>query len=181
MDEINRVALEPVICAWGVLGLLHRKGRLVRLYLPERREQALGRRARREGWDVSAVGGLPPELAQLPAFLEAYFAGEPVDPARAPARLDPGPVTPFRAAVYRALRRVRRGRTTTYGELAGRAGRPGAARAVGTGMSSNPLPLVIPCHRVLGSGGSLGGYSAPGGEQTKLKLLGMEGALDASC
>ena len=74
-----------------------------------------------------------------------------------------------------ACQRIPRGETLSYGELAAKVGNPGAARAVGTVMSSNPLPLVIPCHRVLGAGGCLGGYSARQGVAMKRRLLEMEG------
>ena len=73
------------------------------------------------------------------------------------------------------LAQVPYGITTTYGALAGKVGRPRAARAVGTVMNRNPIPIVLPCHRVLGSNGSLTGYA--GGLDMKLKLLQLEGAI----
>ena len=80
----------------------------------------------------------------------------------------------FHRDVYETLRRMAPpGVTTTYGELALAAGRPGAARAVGTAMGRNPVPLVVPCHRVLASGGGLGGYG--GGLDMKRFLLAIEG------
>ena len=82
--------------------------------------------------------------------------------------------TPFQYSVIRALRQVGYGETTTYAELARRAGRPGAARAVGQVMANNPVPLLVPCHRVLGSGGALGGFSAPTGVVLKQRLLDLE-------
>lgn len=83
-------------------------------------------------------------------------------------------VTPFRRRVLTALRRVGRGRTIGYGELASRVGSPGAARAVGSACANNPVPLWVPCHRVLASGGGLGGFS--GGLDVKRALLRLEGA-----
>jgi methylated-DNA-[protein]-cysteine S-methyltransferase len=82
--------------------------------------------------------------------------------------------TPFRKRVLDCTRKIAYGRTLTYGELALRAGKAGAARAVGAVMASNPLPLVIPCHRVVASGGSLGGFSAPQGVELKRRLLELE-------
>lgn len=79
----------------------------------------------------------------------------------------------FRRRVLDALRTVPFGRTLSYGELARRAGKPGAARAVGTAMAKNPIPLVIPCHRVLAAGGRIGGFSA--GLALKRALLSLEG------
>ena len=80
--------------------------------------------------------------------------------------------TPFEKKVYRALRRVPSGKVLSYGELAKRAGYPGAARAVGSAMKKNRLPVVIPCHRVVPSSGGLGGYSA--GKKWKRWLLDHE-------
>ena len=91
-------------------------------------------------------------------------------------KLDLSGLTPFRREVSEALRRVGPGQTTTYGALAAAVGRPRGAQAAGGAMANNPMPLVIPCHRVLGGGGDLGGFSAHGGVGTKLRLLSVEGA-----
>ncbi len=82
---------------------------------------------------------------------------------------------PFRSAVLEELARVPYGATTTYGELARRAGRPRAARAVGVVMNRNPIPIVLPCHRVVGANGALVGYG--GGLDRKEALLRLEGVL----
>jgi methylated-DNA-[protein]-cysteine S-methyltransferase len=90
--------------------------------------------------------------------------------------------TLFRDQVLAATRRLDYGETTTYGDLARRVGHPGAARAVGTVMSTNRFPIIIPCHRVLAAGGKLGGYTSPAGTDLKQRLLEMEGcACPASC
>jgi methylated-DNA-[protein]-cysteine S-methyltransferase len=65
----------------------------------------------------------------------------------------------------------------TYGEIAARLGEPRAAQAVGQAMGRNPFPIIVPCHRVVAAGGRMGGFSAPGGARTKLKMLQIEGAL----
>jgi methylated-DNA-[protein]-cysteine S-methyltransferase len=104
--------------------------------------------------------------------LEEYFAGER---ARFDLPIDHRLVGPFAWEVLRGVRRVPFGRTTTYGELAERIGRPRAARAVGNALGSNPIPIVVPCHRVLRSGGLLGGYA--GGLDRKRVLLRLEGSL----
>jgi methylated-DNA-[protein]-cysteine S-methyltransferase len=88
--------------------------------------------------------------------------------------VDYGIVTPFQRQVLDACRAIAPGETLSYGQLAIIAGAPGAARAVGNVMRSNRLPLVVPCHRVVGSGGALGGYSAPEGLAMKRKLLERE-------
>jgi methylated-DNA-[protein]-cysteine S-methyltransferase len=90
----------------------------------------------------------------------------PFDDARLPA---------FHRRVYEALRRVRPGETVGYGELAALAGSPGAARAVGQAVGKNPVPIVVPCHRVLAAGGKPGGFSAHGGVDTKRRMLAIEG------
>ena len=84
-------------------------------------------------------------------------------------------VAPFHADVLAELARVPYGRTDTYGSLAAKVGRPKAARAVGTVMNRNPIPIVLPCHRILGANGSLTGYA--GGLDVKLRLLQLEGAM----
>ena len=82
----------------------------------------------------------------------------------------------FRGRALRACHLIRRGQVLTYAELAARAGSPAAARAAGSAMASNPLPLVIPCHRVVGQGGRVGQYSA-GGPEAKRRMLRAAGAL----
>ena len=89
--------------------------------------------------------------------------------------LDLEHVAPFHRDVLAELARVPYGETTTYGTLAARAGRPAAARAVGTVMNRNPIPIVLPCHRVVGANGNLTGYA--GGLHVKEALLRLEGAI----
>jgi methylated-DNA-[protein]-cysteine S-methyltransferase len=84
-------------------------------------------------------------------------------------------VAPFHEAVLHELARVPYGHTATYGALAARVGRPRAARAVGTVMNRNPIPIVLPCHRIIGANGSLTGYG--GGLAVKRRLLELEGAI----
>lgn len=83
---------------------------------------------------------------------------------------------PFHRRVLARLRKVPPGETVTYGDLAAEVGRPGGARAVGNAVASNPVPLVVPCHRVVAADG-LGGYGAGKGVETKRRLLKIEGAL----
>jgi methylated-DNA-[protein]-cysteine S-methyltransferase len=84
-------------------------------------------------------------------------------------------VAPFYQRVYEITRRVPAGATVTYGDIAIRLGAPGAARAVGQALGKNPFAIVVPCHRVLGANGKLGGFSAHGGTATKARLLRIEG------
>ncbi len=111
-------------------------------------------------------------LRELQEALVALFAGEGFRPR---VKCDWSRVTSFQAAVYKALRRVRFGQIITYGELALRAGHAGAARGVGSAMARNPFAPFVPCHRVVASGMTLGGFSAAGGLITKRLLLNLEG------
>ena len=84
--------------------------------------------------------------------------------------------TTFSRQIYQALRAIGWGHTTTYGTLAKALGAgPQAARDVGQAMAKNPVPLIIPCHRVLAAGGKVGGFSAPGGATAKVHMLELEG------
>lgn len=128
----------------------------------------------RHGPDSSGWRADPehPVLRQAIAQLAAYFAGERVD-FDLPLDLQAG--TPFQQSVWDALRSIPRGGTTSYAELARRLGRPQAARAIGAAVGRNPVSIVVPCHRVLGTGGALTGYA--GGLERKTALLQLEGAL----
>lgn len=90
-------------------------------------------------------------------------------------RVDLAGLTPFQQSVLKAVARVPRGKVATYAEIARRIDRPRAARAVGQALRRNPIPIVIPCHRVLASNGGLGGYTGRGGVRTKKQLLSLEG------
>ncbi len=110
-------------------------------------------------------------MAGVVAQLEAYFAGKrrAID-----VPIDLSQVAPFQRSVLMAARGIPSGQVVSYGEIARRIGRPQASRAVGQALGRNPVPIVIPCHRVVPSGGGLGGYV--GGLDVKRKLLKMEGA-----
>lgn len=116
-----------------------------------------------------------PEFARtLAAQLAQHFSGRTQDFSKVP--LDYSTVPPFHAKVYEASRKVTSGYIVGYGELAARAGSPGASRAVGQAMARNPFFVVVPCHRVAASLKRLGGFSAPGGALTKRRMLEIEGA-----
>lgn len=124
----------------------------------------------------------PTAVRELAVALAAYLAGDPVelaDHADVERWLDAAGVTGFRREVSLTLFDVPRGVTLSYGELATLAGRPGAARAAGSACARNPLPLVIPCHRVVHAGarrGDVGSYGAATGTAYKRRLLELEGA-----
>jgi O-6-methylguanine DNA methyltransferase len=85
--------------------------------------------------------------------------------------------TPFQQQVWRALLSIPRGQIRTYAEIAHQIGAPNAARAVANACGANPLPIVVPCHRVVASDGSIGGYSGRGGVKRKISLLEKEGVI----
>jgi methylated-DNA-[protein]-cysteine S-methyltransferase len=108
------------------------------------------------------------------AGIVALLAGEARD--LRDVVLDERTLDPFRRAVFAAAREVGPGETSSYGEIARAIGQPGAARAVGRALGSNPYPIVVPCHRVLAADGGLTGFSSPGGIATKRRMLEIEGA-----
>jgi methylated-DNA-[protein]-cysteine S-methyltransferase len=113
-----------------------------------------------------------PVLVEAIAQLRAYFAGERTS-FDLPLDLQGG--TPFQQSVWSALLGIPRGGTTSYAALAREVGKPQAARAIGAAVGRNPMSIVVPCHRVVGTGGSLTGYA--GGLERKTALLQLEGAL----
>jgi methylated-DNA-[protein]-cysteine S-methyltransferase len=110
-----------------------------------------------------------PDLADR---LRRYADGHVADFSDIPVKLVH--TTPFSQRVMDLVQAIPYGQQMTYGQLAQAAGNPGAARAVGSVMRKNPVPLVVPCHRVVRNGGTIGAYSAPGGGDTKRQLLAME-------
>ncbi len=117
----------------------------------------------------------PAAFAAIGTAIDAHLAGDARALAAVPVAFRGG--TSFQRQVWEELRAIPRGETATYGELADRIGRPGAARAVGSAVARNPISIVVPCHRVVGADGSLTGYA--GGVERKRALLAIEGALSA--
>lgn len=107
-------------------------------------------------------------------LLARYFAGERMR-FELPLRLEF--FTPFRQVVYRVVAAIPYGTTLSYARVAAACGSPGGARAIGGAMAANPLPILVPCHRVLGESGTMTGFTAPGGVDSKRRLLAMEGAV----
>lgn len=111
---------------------------------------------------------------EVVAAVKRYFDGEKVDFSG--VRVDLAGHEELFKQIYASTRRVGWGQTTTYGTLAKEIGTgPEVARDVGQAMAKNPVPLIIPCHRVLAAGGRIGGFSAPGGSSAKLRMLELEG------
>ena len=159
--------------AMGFCAIAWSDAGVARFQLPTKSAEATDRLMRRRAF--GAEPGAPPEaVAAVVEAAKRYFGGEEIDFSQVP--LDLAGQDAFFAQIYDALRRVGWGRTTTYGGLAKEvaAGRE-RARHVGEAMAKNPMPLIIPCHRVLAAGGKIGGFSAPGGSKTKARMLELEG------
>lgn len=185
--ETDEVFVSYFDTALGVAGIGYTERAVVAVQLPEATVEATRRRFGRrltEATDVdlgsterrSDPGGSPGDDDDRFAVgrdavvrIRALLAGEDVD-------LDPVPVdvtssSDFNQQVYSVVRMIGRGETLTYGEVARRVGEPGGAQAVGRAMGANPIPVIIPCHRVVGANGQLVGFSANGGVETKRRML----------
>ncbi|MFZ5670602.1 MAG: methylated-DNA--[protein]-cysteine S-methyltransferase [Pseudomonadota bacterium] len=147
---------------------------IVGAHLPGRPEDVAADRIRQR-FPGAEPGEIPADLRWVVEGVVALLAGGRPDLSDAPLDLSAAP--PFHQRVYAVARTIPPGQTMTYGEIAKalEAG-PQAAQAVGEAMARNPIPILMPCHRVLGANGRPGGFSAPGGVETKLKMLRIEGA-----
>lgn len=157
--------------AWGPVGAVAAAGGLTRLILPH---YQLDQLAELLAWEHPGSTRDDGPFQQIIELSRDYFNGRCVDFADVACRL-PGEGS-FSGLVLRACREIPYGQTVSYGELARRIGRPDAARAVATALGKNPIPLVVPCHRVTYSDGRLGGFSAPGGVEIKRRMLTTEAA-----
>lgn len=154
-ERVERIAAPPL-----ALTVIWRDGRVERLELGRAEADELPKGASPEAQALHAA------LSRLAKGQEAAFPALPLCWDKVP---------PFTADILRTLlERVPEGRTVTYGELAALAGHSGKARAVGQAMARNPWPLLVPCHRVLGVGGTLTGYTNPHGVDLKALLLSLE-------
>jgi methylated-DNA-[protein]-cysteine S-methyltransferase len=170
-DGAHHYVFETIIgpcgVAWSARGL-------IAVQLPEATQAATERRLAARAQSAGADEP-PPWVATVIADIKRYLAGDQVDFSA--VEVDLSGLDPFRRELYGAMRALHWGATTTYGALAREVGRtdPEGARDVGEAMGRNPVPIVIPCHRVLAAGNKLGGFSARGGSATKAKLLALEG------
>ncbi|MEA3012664.1 MAG: methylated-DNA-[protein]-cysteine S-methyltransferase [Sphingomonadales bacterium] len=162
--------------AIGRCAIAWRGAGIVGVQLPEPNDAAAARRLRQR-FPGLAPAAAPAAIEAAIARIAAFLAGASDDFAS--LALDESEVGDFDRAVYRAARAIPAGATSTYGGIAAGLGDPALARAVGQALGHNPWPIVVPCHRVTGADGRMGGFSAPGGRATKRKLLEMEGALAA--
>jgi len=159
--------------AWRAAGEARDGLAVTAFQLPEATERLMA--AKFAGRPVAAKAReFPPAIAAIIERVRAHFAGDPQDFGDIVVDLEGA--GSFAREVYGAARRIPAGRTMTYGEVARAVKRPKGARAVGQALARNPIPLIIPCHRVLAAGNKPGGFSAPGGVATKAKMLAGEGA-----
>jgi len=171
--------------AIGECGIAWSNDRIVRMQLPEsskadlleRLTAPLGAGATKE----VSQSPVSPEISETIELVKKHLAGEPQDFQNVDIDIEWCPS--FHQRVYRALRMVPCGKTISYSELAAAAGSPKGSRAVGQAMARNPVPLIVPCQRVFKADGQLGGFSAYGGEKTKVRLLKIEKneSIQASC
>ena len=145
---------------------------LCKLMLPANSENL----AKAEGRNLASQLVSPSHQAsqEIQRFINAYFSGE--EPNWQRVIIDLKGTTPFQRKVYTALRNIDFGETVTYGALGQQLGYRYGGRAIGSAMRTNPLPLIIPCHRVVAANQKLQGFSAPGGIATKKWLLEHEAA-----
>ncbi|HYJ29664.1 MAG TPA: methylated-DNA--[protein]-cysteine S-methyltransferase [Allosphingosinicella sp.] len=169
----NRVHFVHFETAIGRCALLWRGGLVIGAALPEADEASLrsSLAARFPGAEEAEPPGF---VAEAAALIVRLLAGEKVDFASIP--VDLGSASDLERKVYEAARRIPCGEVRTYGEIANEIGAPGAAQAVGAALGRNPVPILVPCHRILASGGRSGGFSAPGGVATKFRMLEIERA-----
>jgi len=159
-------ALGTCAIAWNEIGLTG-------VWLPDADADSLRRKVARRcaGARESEPSGW---VAQAVEAIARLLAGERIDLAA--LAVDSSDINDFDRRVYAVTRTIAAGHVLTYGEVAARVGADATARAVGQSLARNPMPIVVPCHRVVASGGALGGFSAPGGTQTKRRLLAIEDA-----
>jgi len=169
VSRIRQDTYALLLSPLGWCGIVKGEAGLRRIFLPELSRQALRDRLQLLfPQAVESAAALSQEIAQL----KAYFAGR--RPGFA-VRLDLQQASPFQQRVWAQLRAVPYGTAVPYGWIARKVGAPQAARAVGSALGKNPLPIIIPCHRIVRDDGRLGGFTAPGGAELKAALLRLEG------
>lgn len=144
------------------------------VWLPESTDLQTRARVTRR-FPHSTESAPPPFVSHAIESIVALLEGDARDLTDVPLDFD-DTVPEFHRRVYDVTRTIKPGTTLSYGDIAARVGEPDAARAVGQALGRNPIPIIVPCHRVLAANGGTGGFSAPGGTATKLQLLAIEGA-----
>ena len=175
MNE-NRTGATTFETALGTCGVAWSPRGITAVELPSSRPLRMLERLRRQAGTTGHTEP-PDRIRDAIAAMTALLGGERRD-LRA-IELDLEGASEFELAVWERARRVPAGETITYGEIAKSIAVEGDARDVGKAMGSNRCPIVVPCHRVVAAGGNLGGFSAPGGVETKRRMLEIEGAIQS--
>ena len=157
----------------GTCGIAWSARGIAGLQLPEATPEATRARLRRR-WPDAIESEPPPGVGRAIERVLVLLKGEKADLADIPLDLEAAPE--FHRKVYEVARTIPPGRTMTYGEIARRLGVPHESREVGQALGRNPIAIIVPCHRVLGADGKMGGFSANGGVSTKRRMLEIEGA-----
>lgn len=157
----------------GTCGLAWSGRGIAGLQLPEKTVDATRKRVQRR-WPDAIECEPPPGVRRAIERVLRLLKGEAADLAEIPLDLEAAPE--FHRKVYEVARTIPPGRTMTYGEIARRLGVPHESREVGQALGKNPIAIIVPCHRVLGADGKMGGFSATGGVSTKRRMLEIEGA-----
>lgn len=163
--------------ALGTCGIVWGPGGIVGVQLPET-DDAATRRRMHDRFGAVDEARPPREVQRAVDGMRELLGGRRPDLSSIP--LDMSGVPPFHRRVYEVARDIPVGATLTYGEVALEVGRPGAARAVGQALGRNPFAIVVPCHRITAADGRVGGFSATGGIDTKLRMLALEGTTVAN-
>jgi methylated-DNA-[protein]-cysteine S-methyltransferase len=159
-------ALGTCAIAWNEIGVTG-------VWLPEGNAEALRRKVARRCAD-GRESEPTRAIADVVEAITRLLGGERVDLTG--VAVDSAGIDDFDRRVYAVTRTIPAGRVLTYGEVTARVGAHATARAVGQSLGRNAVPIVVPCHRVVATGGGLGGFSAPGGAATKRRMLAIEGA-----
>lgn len=159
--------------AIGEVGIVWTPRGIAGIQIPAR-DEATTRRTLLRRFPEATESEPPPEVADAIEAIRSLLDGDRTDLSQTGLDLDG--IGPFERRVYEVALTIPAGSTLTYGEIAARLGDPLLARDVGAALGRNPIPIIVPCHRVLAAGGRSGGFSAPGGVVTKMRLLEIEDA-----
>jgi methylated-DNA-[protein]-cysteine S-methyltransferase len=170
MDDFAFALFETAI---GCCGIVWNERGIAGVQLPEGSDRATRSRVERRFPGVREAAP-PAQVRQTIGGIVGLLAGERTD--LRDAALDDAALSDFQRRVYGVARTIPPGSTLSYGEIAERLGDRLLAREVGEALGRNPFPIIVPCHRVMAAGGKMGGFSAPGGVRTKLRMLSIEGA-----
>ena len=172
MTPIRHILFDTVL---GRCGLVWGPGGVIAASFPEESDAQTRARLLRGRGEAEEAPCAPPTIARIIDDIRALFEGAPRDLAY--AGIDLGAAPAFDRAVYDLTLAIKPGETRRYGDLARDLGDVGLSRRVGQALGRNPVPIIVPCHRVVGANGLMTGFSAPGGTGTKRRLLRIEGAL----